>query len=49
MQAHKWLNRSIAQGDKEAGPLRDELAKTMTQDQIVEEQNLTREWTMKNN
>jgi TPR repeat protein len=29
VQAHKWLNLSTAQGDKEAGTLRDELAKTI--------------------
>jgi uncharacterized protein len=47
VQAHKWLNLSTAQGDKEAGSLRDELAKKMTLDQIAEAQKLAREWTPK--
>jgi TPR repeat protein len=48
VQAHKWLNLSNAQGDKEAGVLRDELAKRMTLDQIAEAQKLAREWTPNN-
>jgi len=47
VQAHKWLNLSTAQCDKEAGTLRDELAKKMTLDQIAEVQKLAREWTPK--
>lgn len=49
VQAHKWLNLSAAQGDKEAGTLRDELAKKMTQAQIAEAQQLAREWKPKTN
>ena len=47
VQAHKWLNLSTAQGDTDAGTLRDELAKKMTLDQIAEAQKLAREWTPK--
>lgn len=47
VQAHKWLNLSTAQGDKDAGTLRDELAKKMTLDQIAEAQKLAREWIPK--
>ena len=47
VQAHKWLNLSTAKGDKDAGTLRDELAKKMTPDQIAEAQKLAREWKPK--
>jgi TPR repeat protein len=47
VQAHKWLNLSTAQGDKEAGILREWLAEKMTPDQIAETQQLAREWTPK--
>jgi hypothetical protein len=47
VQAHKWLNLSAAQGDKDAGTLRDWLAEKMTPDQIAEAQKLAREWKPK--
>ena len=47
VQAHKWLNLSAAQGDKDAGILREWLAEKMTPDQIAEPQKLAREWKPK--
>jgi uncharacterized protein len=47
VQAHKWLNLSTVQGDKDAGILREWLPEKMTPDQIAEPQKLAREWKPK--
>ena len=47
VQAHKWYNLAATNGDKPAAELRDALAKQMTPAQIVEAQQLAREWKPK--
>jgi TPR repeat protein len=47
VQAHKWYNLAATNGDKPAAELRDALAKQMTPAQIVEAQELAREWKPK--
>jgi hypothetical protein len=47
VQAHKWLNLSAAQGDKDAGILRESLVEKMTPAQIAEAQKLAQEWKPK--
>ena len=42
--AHKWYNLASASGDTVSIQLRDNLAKQMTPTQIVEAQELAREW-----
>ncbi|MDE2115800.1 MAG: sel1 repeat family protein [Hyphomicrobiales bacterium] len=47
VEAYKWFNLEAANGDKEAGKLRDSIAAYMTPAQIAEAQKLSREWKPK--
>ncbi len=47
VQAHMWYNLAAAQGQKDAGKVRDSLAGKMTPAQIAEAQRLAREWKPK--
>jgi TPR repeat protein len=44
VEGYKWLNIAAAFGANEAGKSRDELADSMTPDQIAEAQKLSSEW-----
>ncbi len=46
-QAHVWLNLAAAQGFQDAKENRDEVAKRMTPEQIVQAQKMAREWLTK--
>ena len=46
--AHMWWNIAASQGDEKAADNRDQVAKTMTSDQIVNAQELARECVAKN-
>jgi TPR repeat protein len=47
VQAYKWYTLGEANGDKQAAEFRGVLAQKMTPTQIVEAQQLAREWTPK--
>lgn len=44
IQAHKWYSLAVRSGAPGAAKVRDELAKTMTSQQIGEAERLAREW-----
>ena len=46
--AHMWANLAAARGQPEAPELRDQIAKAMTSEQIIEAQRLARHWKPKN-
>jgi TPR repeat protein len=47
VEAFKWFNLLAAQGDKEAAGFKENLRKTMTQEQIAEAQRLSAAWKPK--
>ena len=44
IQAHMWWNLAASQGNEWASRYRENLAKSMTPDQIAEARKLAREW-----
>ncbi len=44
VQAYRWYTLAAGQGDDLAGKFKDHLEKSMTLDQLAEEQRLAREW-----
>jgi len=44
VQAHMWYNLAAGQNVERAAKAREDLAKSMTSEQIAEAQRLTREW-----
>ena len=45
--AYMWCNLALAQGDEDAKIGIDEISVEMTEEQIAEAQNLSREWMAK--
>ncbi len=47
VRTHMWYNLAAAQGHADAGQLRDDIAETMTPEQVAEAQRLAQEWQAK--